>query len=88
MMATNLYASRIILQTLGVNDYGLYGAIGSIVVMFTFINGTLSTGTSRFLTYELGSGNKENVQCVVCNAFGIGFYFVSINGNCWLMVCE
>lgn len=48
MMATNLYASRIILQTLGVNDYGLYGAIGSIVVMFTFINGTLSTGTSRF----------------------------------------
>ena len=58
MMATNLYASRIILQTLGVNDYGLYGAIGSIVVMFTFINGTLSTGTSRFLTYELGFGNK------------------------------
>ena len=71
MMATNLYASRIILQTLGVNDYGLYGAIGSIVVMFTFINGTLSTGTSRFLTYELGSGNKEKLKKTFSASFAM-----------------
>ena len=41
MMVINLYASRIILQALGVEDYGLYGAIGSIVAMFTIINGSL-----------------------------------------------
>lgn len=39
MMAINLYASRVILEALGVSDYGLYGAIGSIVMMFAIING-------------------------------------------------
>lgn len=45
MMAINLYASRVILEALGVSDYGLYGAIGSIVMMFAIINGVLSVGT-------------------------------------------
>lgn len=62
MMAINLYASRIILQALGVEDYGLYGAIGSIVAMFTIINGSLSSGTSRFLTYELGRGDMVKLK--------------------------
>lgn len=54
MMAIGIFSSRIILQALGVDDYGLYGAIGSVVAMFTIINGVLSVGTSRFLTFELG----------------------------------
>lgn len=62
MMAINLYASRIILQALGVEDYGLYGAIGSIVAMFTIINGSLSSGTSRFLTFELGRGDMAKLK--------------------------
>lgn len=62
MMAINLYASRIILQALGVEDYGLYGAIGSIVAMFTIINGSLSSGTSRFLTFELGRGDMVKLK--------------------------
>lgn len=62
MMAINLYASRIILQALGVDDYGLYGAIGSIVAMFTIINGSLSAGTSRFLTFELGKGDLAKLK--------------------------
>lgn len=62
MMAINLYASRIILQALGVEDYGLYGAIGSIVAMFTIINGSLSAGTSRFLTFELGRGDMVKLK--------------------------
>ena len=48
IMAITLFSSRIILQALGVDDYGLYGAIGSIVMMFTIINNTLAVGTSRF----------------------------------------
>lgn len=62
MIAVNLYASRVILQALGVDDYGLYGAIGSIVAMFTIISGVLSIGTSRFLTFELGLGNAEKLR--------------------------
>lgn len=62
MMAINLYSSRVILQALGIEDYGLFGAIGSIVAMFTIINGSLSAGTSRFLTYELGKGDSERLK--------------------------
>mgnify|MGYP000249532624 FL=1 len=62
MMAINLYASRVILEALGVSDYGLYGAIGSIVMMFAIINGVLSVGTSRFLTFELGRNDLEKLK--------------------------
>lgn len=62
MMAIGLFSSRVILQALGVEDFGLYGAIGSIVAMFTMINGVLSAGTSRFLTFELGKGDMERVR--------------------------
>lgn len=62
MILVNLYSSRVILQALGVSDFGLYGAIGSIVAMFTIINGSLSAGTSRFLTFELGKGNAEKLK--------------------------
>lgn len=62
MMAISLFSSRVILQALGVEDYGLYGAIGSIVAMFTIINGVLAAGTSRFLTFELGKGDRERLR--------------------------
>lgn len=57
-MIISLYTSRIILKALGIDDYGTYQAVGGIIGFLTFINGALSGGTSRFLTYELGRGNK------------------------------
>ena len=71
MMAINLYSSRVILQALGINDYGLYGAIGSIVAMFTMINGVLAAGTSRFLTFELGKGDKERLRKTFSASFAM-----------------
>lgn len=71
MMAVNLYASRIILQALGVSDYGLYGAVGSIVAMFTIINGVLAAGSSRFLTFELGRGNYEELKKTFSASFAL-----------------
>ena len=62
MMAIGIYSSRVILQALGVDDYGLYGAIGSIVAMFTISHGVLSVGTSRFLTFELGRNDFEKLR--------------------------
>lgn len=69
MMAIGLFSSRVILQALGVADYGLYNAIGSIVAMFAIINGVLAVGTSRFLTFELG----KNDQVKLKQTFGAAF---------------
>jgi O-antigen/teichoic acid export membrane protein len=59
VMAVSIYTSRVILSALGVTDYGIYNVVGGIVTMMGFINGALGSSTSRFLTYELGTGNKE-----------------------------
>lgn len=52
-----LYTSRVVLNTLGASDYGVYNVVGGIVAMFSFLNTSMSGATSRFLTYEMG---KEN----------------------------
>lgn len=57
MMGVNLYASRIILQALGVDDFGIYNIVGGIVVLFTFINNAMVASTQRFLNFELGQNN-------------------------------
>lgn len=53
-MAVGLFTSRIVLRTLGVEDYGIYNIVGGIVVLFNFVNQSLLSGTQRFLSYELG----------------------------------
>lgn len=61
-MVVSLYTSRVILQKLGINDYGIYQAVGGIVGFLSFLNGALSTSSSRFLTYSLGEGNFEKLK--------------------------
>lgn len=61
-MAVSLFTSRVILQTLGVTDYGIYNTVGGIVGFLSFINGALATGSSRFITFELGKGNFDKLQ--------------------------
>lgn len=61
-MIIGLYTSRVILNALGVTDYGIYGVVGGFVSMFTLISSSISASVSRFLTYELGKGNKENLR--------------------------
>ena len=62
VMVVSLYTSRVILETLGVVDYGLYNVVGGIVTILAFLNGALSAATSRFLTFELGSGDSEKLN--------------------------
>lgn len=54
VMCVALYTSRIVLKTLGVEDFGIYNVVGGIVVMFTTLNGSLGAATSRYITFELG----------------------------------
>ncbi|WP_289833310.1 polysaccharide biosynthesis protein [uncultured Muribaculum sp.] len=64
-----LYTSRVVLQALGVEDYGLYGLVGGIVGMVTFLNGAMGGATSRFITYEIGAGNSLNLQKIFSTSF-------------------
>ena len=84
VMGVTLFTSRIVLQALGVEDYGLYNAVGSIVVMFSIINNMLSSGTSRFLTFELGIGDKEKLK----KTFGASFAMHSAMAILILMLAE
>lgn len=61
-MIIGLYTSRVILNALGVTDYGIYGVVGGFVSMFTLISSSISASVSRFLTYELGRGDKESLR--------------------------
>lgn len=54
VMGVTLYTSRIILKTLGIEDYGIYNVVGGVVTMFSFLSGCLGSATSRFITFELG----------------------------------
>ena len=64
IMAVQLYTSRVVLNTLGVVDYGLYNVVGGIVTMFAFLNGAMTTSTQRYITYELGKGHLERLKTV------------------------
>lgn len=59
-VCVSLYTSRVVLQTLGVVDYGLNNVIGGIIAMFGFINGAMTNTTSRFITFYLGKMMKRN----------------------------
>lgn len=61
VMCVSLYTSRVILQTLGAEDYGIYSVVGGIVVMFSFLSGSLAGATSRYLSFELGAGVYQNL---------------------------
>lgn len=62
IMAVQLYTSRVVLNTLGVVDYGLYNVVGGIVTMFAFLNSAMVTSTQRYITFELGKGNMQRLK--------------------------
>lgn len=64
LMIVNLYTSRVILNALGIEDFGLYSVVGGVVAMFSIISGSLSAAISRFLTYELGRKAKNELKRV------------------------
>ena len=70
-MLVGLYTSRVILQILGVGDYGIYGVVGSVVAMLSFLNTSMAGATSRFLTFELGKGITKKLSGVFSTALWI-----------------
>lgn len=92
IMAVTLYTSRIILNELGVEDFGIYNVIGGMIAMFGFLNSAMASATQRYLIFELGKGDIQQLSkvfatSVVIHAFigiiililgeTIGLWFVS-----------
>lgn len=78
IMLITLYTSRVILNTLGVSDYGIYNVVGGVVAMFSVISSSLSSSISRFITYELGHGDFERLKRIFTTSVNIqiGISFV------------
>ena len=71
LMMVSLYTSRITLSALGVEDYGIYNIIGGVVATLSFLKITLTTSTQRFITFELGTGNLEQLKSIFSNSVSI-----------------
>ena len=68
-MSIGLYTSRVVLNSLGIKDYGLYNVIGGIIAMFGFINGAMTNTTSRFIAYYLGKDEDTGLSKVFSMTF-------------------
>ena len=63
-MGVSLYTSRIVLSTLGVEDYGVYSVVGGVVAIFSSLNSTMAGAVQRFLNFEMGKNNHARLNKV------------------------
>ena len=77
-MAVSLYTSRLLLSALGVVDYGLYNVVGGVVVMLGFLQGTMSTASSRFVTVALSHNDINQTKNVFSNIFLINIFLALV----------
>lgn len=71
MLFIGLFTSRIILGSLGVEDYGIYNAVGGLATVFTFMTGSISTAIVRFLTCEMGRGDDSRLKRVFAASLSV-----------------
>ena len=74
----SLYTSRVILDALGVEDYGVYNVVGGVVTMFVVLSGSLNAAITRFLNIEMGKGNDERLAQVFSSSLGIQFLIAAV----------
>ena len=92
VMTVMLYTSRIVLKTLGVNDYGLYNVVGGIITLFATLNSMMSAASSRFITYELGRGNLLQLKKVFSTALTLHIalggliFIIAETGGLWFIM--
>ena len=71
IMAVTLYTSRVVLATLGVEDYGIYNVVGGVVAMFGFINSSMTSATQRYIAFAIGKDDSQWLQKVFSTALQI-----------------
>lgn len=91
VMLIGFYTSRVLLQNLGVEDFGIYGVVGGIVTMFASLKTMFTTATQRFLNIEIGHGDKKelnkifNISILVNSVLALLFLIVVEIGGLWLL---
>lgn len=77
-LGVTLYTSRVVLNNLGVQDFGIYNVVGGVVTMMAFLSGAMSSSTQRFLAFELGKNNIERLAKVFKMSLNIHWLIVFI----------
>lgn len=70
-LIVSLYTSRVVLDVLGVSDYGIYSIVGGVVLMFSFLNASMSSATSRFMAFEIGKGDINRINKTFSNSLAV-----------------
>lgn len=75
LMGITLYTSRVVLNQLGIDDFGVYNVVGGMVAMLSFLNGSMAVATQRFIAYAIGRGDNQleqhtfglalNIHCII-----------------------
>ena len=78
MTGISLYTSRVILQVLGVEDFGIYNVVGGIIALFGFLSAALSGASQRFIAHALGGKNVEKQQLVFCTINMVHYILAAI----------
>ena len=78
VMLISLYTTRVLLTSLGVDDYGLYNVIGGFVSMFGFLNTSMANGTQRFYNFEIGRSGDQRIPFIYTHALVIQFILALI----------
>ena len=76
VMAINFYMSRVVLDVLGVIDYGIYNLVATIVVVFSFLKSSFSDATQRFINYTIGNGKHTQLSKIFSTC--LNCYFILI----------
>lgn len=77
-LAVQLFTSRLVLQALGVEDYGIYNVVGGVVTTLSFINMSLSNANSRFISVEIGADKPDGLKRLFSNIITIHYLFAVI----------
>ncbi|WP_429029847.1 hypothetical protein [Aeromonas veronii] len=77
-LGVTLYTSRVVLNSLGVEDFGIYNVVGGVATMMAFLSGAMSSATQRFLAFELGKDNLEQLANVFKMSLNIYWLIILI----------
>ena len=78
MLIVSLYTSRVVLNTLGVIDYGIFNVVGGVIAMLGFLTGSLAGASSRFITFDLGQGDIDNMKRTFGNIKSIHYILAGV----------
>lgn len=74
IMLVSLYTVRVVLNVLGAEDYGIYNVVAGVVILFSFVNNAMSSGTQRFLNFYLGKKDLDKTNQVYSSSLLIHFF--------------